>query len=172
MTAISTFLAAFVCSIWLILIGTVIGLLASLITIIGPAVIFLYRKTFFNELEKYLRISLNDFDDLPKNPISLFWNRFQKLVMFLTSRKKTIFHSVLLLRSRRSSDRLSFELFSTINWFDRSRIVLSKRFATSFDLFRFARLRSGLTCSSAPTLTNAYLDVRQRKTKLVEQFHK
>ncbi|CAM4785872.1 unnamed protein product [Rotaria magnacalcarata] len=79
-TLISTLcilLGAFVCSFLLTLSGILIVLMASTLTIILPIIFIFSKSVFITKLERYMRVSIRDYDDIPENPITIFWTELQ-----------------------------------------------------------------------------------------------
>ncbi|CAF3389315.1 unnamed protein product [Rotaria socialis] len=70
-------LGAFVCSFLLTLSGILIVLMASALTIILPIIFIFSKSVFITKLERYMRVSIRDYDDIPENPITKFWTELQ-----------------------------------------------------------------------------------------------
>ncbi|CAF4243440.1 unnamed protein product, partial [Rotaria magnacalcarata] len=70
-------LGAFVCSFLLTLSGILIVLMASTLTIILPIIFIFSKSVFITKLERYMRVSIRDYDDIPENPITIFWTELQ-----------------------------------------------------------------------------------------------
>lgn len=80
LSSLSTYFSVYLNSFSLTITALIIVLFTSMISLISPLFFFIYRSLFWTRLEKYIRTSLNDFDDQKANPISHFWNNVQTRV--------------------------------------------------------------------------------------------
>jgi len=54
--------------------------MAFALAIVFPIILNIYKQSLVNKLESYMRISIRDFDDIPENPVTIFWNELQRKV--------------------------------------------------------------------------------------------
>jgi hypothetical protein len=54
--------------------------MASALAIVFPIILNIYKQSLVNKLESYMRVSIRDFDDIPENPVTIFWNELQRKV--------------------------------------------------------------------------------------------
>ena len=80
LSSLATYFSIYLNSFSLTITALIIVLFTSMISLISPLFFFIYRSLFWTRLEKYIRTSLNDFDDRKTNPISHFWNNVQTRV--------------------------------------------------------------------------------------------
>ena len=78
--ALCSLLGALSCSFMLTLAGVLSILMGLALACVTPIILYVYKKFLLSNIEKYLRASIHDFDDTTTNPVSLFWNAFQKKV--------------------------------------------------------------------------------------------
>ncbi|CAF3968887.1 unnamed protein product [Rotaria magnacalcarata] len=130
-TLISTLcilLGAFVCSFLLTLSGILIVLMASALTIILPIIFIFSKSVFITKLERYMRVSIRDYDDIPENPITIFWTELQ------------LKYSCCGLDNPISDYRESY--FHTLTGEDVPASCCT----------------NGTSCTSSPTITNSFID--------------
>ncbi|CAF3503035.1 unnamed protein product [Rotaria socialis] len=121
-------LGAFVCSFLLTLSGILIVLMASALTIILPIIFIFSKSVFITKLERYMRVSIRDYDDIPENPITKFWTELQ------------LKYSCCGLDSPISDYRESY--FHTLTGEDVPASCCT----------------NGTSCTSSPTITNSFID--------------
>ncbi|CAM4764269.1 unnamed protein product [Rotaria magnacalcarata] len=130
-TLISTLcilLGAFVCSFLLTLSGILIVLMASALTITLPIIFIFSKSVFITKLETYMRVSIRDYDDIPENPITIFWTELQ------------LKYSCCGLDNPISDYRESY--FHTLTGEDVPASCCT----------------NGTSCTSSPTITNSFID--------------
>ncbi|CAF0933114.1 unnamed protein product [Adineta steineri] len=76
--ALCSSLGAFTCSFLLTLVGILNILIAFALAIVLPIILYMNRQSLIDKLEKYMQISIKDFDDITENPVTLFWNELQE----------------------------------------------------------------------------------------------
>jgi hypothetical protein len=54
--------------------------MAFALAIVFPIILNIYKQSLVNKLESYMRVSIRDFDDIPENPVTIFWNELQRKV--------------------------------------------------------------------------------------------
>ncbi|CAF1161447.1 unnamed protein product [Rotaria sp. Silwood1] len=76
-SSLCSLLGALVCSYLLTLFGILSILMTFALTIVFPIILNLSKNLLINKLERYMRISIRDYDNIPENPITIFWNELQ-----------------------------------------------------------------------------------------------
>ncbi|CAF0933098.1 unnamed protein product [Adineta steineri] len=76
--ALCSSLGAFTCSFLLTLVGIMNILIAFALAIVLPIILYMNRQSLIDKLEKYMQISIKDFDGITENPVTLFWNELQE----------------------------------------------------------------------------------------------
>lgn len=55
--------------------------MAMALTIVLPVILHFFKISLINKLERYMRLSIQDYDDIPENPITVFWDELQRKVI-------------------------------------------------------------------------------------------
>ncbi|CAF0964427.1 unnamed protein product, partial [Rotaria sordida] len=76
-STLCSLLGALVCSFLLTLFGILSILMTFALTIIFPIILNFSKNLLINKLETYMQISIRDYDNIPENPITIFWNQLQ-----------------------------------------------------------------------------------------------
>ncbi|CAF2902734.1 unnamed protein product [Rotaria sp. Silwood2] len=76
-STLCSLLGALVCSFLLTLFGILSILMVFALTIVCPIILNVSKNLLINKLENYMRISIRDYDNIPENPITIFWNELQ-----------------------------------------------------------------------------------------------
>ena len=78
--ALCSSIGAFLCSSTLILLGLGSALLAFALAIVLLVISNIYKKSLIDKLEEYMNRTIKDYDNLPKSPVTIFWNELQQKV--------------------------------------------------------------------------------------------
>ncbi|CAF3845494.1 unnamed protein product [Rotaria sordida] len=76
-STLCSLLGALVCSFLLTLFGILSILMTFTLTIVFPIILNFSKNLLINKLETYMQISIRDYDNIPENPITIFWNQLQ-----------------------------------------------------------------------------------------------
>jgi hypothetical protein len=54
--------------------------MAFALAIVVPLILNIYKTSLVEKLERYMRVSIKDYDDISVNPVTIFWNELQEKV--------------------------------------------------------------------------------------------